>query len=82
MVGAVAYGAAALIDWKTFGSPGSARYSTEPMIDWFSITLVAGPVLVVTAGVALVTALVLALVVLARWAVPRRPSRASRSDRP
>ena len=77
VVGVVAYGAAALIHWKAFGSPGSARYSTEPLIDWFSIAFVAGPVLVVTTGVSLVTALALALVVLVRWAVARRPTRAS-----
>jgi hypothetical protein len=74
--GVVAYGAAALIHWKAFGTPGSARYSTEPMIDWFTIVLTAGPILIVTAGACFVTALVLALIVLVRWAVARRPARA------
>lgn len=47
------------------------------MIDWFSIAFNAGPLLILTAGVSFVTDLVLALVVLVRWAVRERSSRAS-----
>jgi len=76
-VGVVAYGAAALIHWRAFSATGAVRYSTEPTIDWLSIAFVAGPVLIVTAGVAVAAAIVLALIVLVRRAVPRHPTRAS-----
>lgn len=77
IVGAVAYGGAVLLVWTSFGPTGSLRYSTEPPVDWLTIRRTAAAVLGTFGLVALATALVLALVVLVRWAVPRRRSRAS-----
>lgn len=77
IVGAVAYGVAVLLVWTPFGPTGSVRYSTEPPVDWLTIRRTAAAVLGTFGLVVLATALVLALVVLARWAVARRPTRAS-----
>lgn len=77
IVGAVAYGVAVLLVWTSFGPTGSVRYSTEPPVDWLTIRRTAAAVLGTVGLVALATALVLALVVLVQWAVPRRRSRAS-----
>jgi hypothetical protein len=77
IVGAVAYGVAVLLVWASFGPTGSVRYSTEPPVDWLTIRRTAAAVLGTFGLVALATALVLALVVLVQWAVPRRRSRAS-----
>lgn len=77
IVGLLAFGGAALVDWLAFGHTGSVRHSTEPMIDWFSIAFVAGPLMLVTAAVAVVTAAVLALIVLVRRVVRSRATRAS-----
>jgi predicted PurR-regulated permease PerM len=77
IVGAVAYGVAVLLVWTPFGPTGSVRYSTEPPVDWLTIRRTAAAVLGTFGLVVLATALVLALVVLVRWAVARRPTRAS-----
>ncbi|OII26008.1 hypothetical protein BIV04_13765 [Frigoribacterium sp. MCBA15_019] len=77
IVGAVAYGVAVLLVWTPFGPTGSVRYSTEPPVDWLTIRRTTAAVLGTFGLAALATALVLALVVLVRWAVPRRRSRAS-----
>ena len=77
IVGLLAFGGAALVDWLAFGHTGSVRYSTGPVIDWFSIAFVAGPLMLVTAAIAVVTAAVLALIVLVRWVVRSRATRAS-----
>ncbi|MBF4599228.1 hypothetical protein ITJ55_00230 [Frigoribacterium sp. VKM Ac-1396] len=77
IVGAVAYGGAVLLVWTSFGPTGSLRYSTEPPVDWLTIRRTAAAVLGTFGLVALATALVLALVVLVPWGVPRRRSRAS-----
>jgi hypothetical protein len=76
IVGAVAYGVAVLLVWTPFGPTGSVRYSTEPPVDWLTIRRTAAAVLGTFGLAALATALVLALVVLVRWAVARRPTRA------
>ncbi|MBD8540512.1 hypothetical protein [Frigoribacterium sp. CFBP 8751] len=77
IVGAVAYSVAVLLVWTPFGPTGSVRYSTEPPVDWLTIRRTAAAVLGTFGLVVLATALVLALVVLVRWAVARRPTRAS-----
>lgn len=77
IVGAMAYGVAVLLVWTPFGPSGSVRYSTEPPVDWLTIRRTAAAVLGTFGLAALATALVLALVVLVRWAVARRPTRAS-----
>lgn len=77
IVGAVAYGVAVLLVWTPFGPTGSVRCSTEPPVDWLTIRRTAAAVLGTFGLVVLATALVLALVVLVRWAVARRPTRAS-----
>jgi predicted PurR-regulated permease PerM len=77
IVGAVAYGVAVLLVWTPFGPTGSVRYSTEPPVDWLTIRRTAAAVLGTFGLVVLATALVLALVVLVRWAVARRPPRPS-----
>jgi len=77
IVGAVAYGVAVLLVWTSFGPTSSVRYSTEPPVDWLTIRRTAAAVLGTFGLVALATALVLALVVLVRWGVTRRRSRAS-----
>lgn len=77
IVGAVAYGVAVLLIWAPFGPTGSVRYSTEPPVDWLTIRRTAAAVLGTFGLVVLATALVLAVVVLVRWAVARQPTRAS-----
>jgi hypothetical protein len=60
-------GLAALLTWWTdLTAGGSARYSSAPQTDWFTVRLVAGNVLTLAAGVLLATALVVGVVGIVR----------------